>query len=158
MVSLTAVRTLSVFCRKRSIQWSGFSSSTMAALEMLAHLNEYRYYSSLEAPLAQPPHGQKLYWIAAINFCRGNCSAISLQISKRLIKSLKFTSLIQELLLPCLIWRTFLQSQGHPSLGSLWESVVLGKFKGHFPFFEISFYRTNHGAEVDFLVTNGKKL
>jgi predicted AAA+ superfamily ATPase len=53
--------------------------------------------------------------------------------------------------------KSFEQAAGHPTFGSLWETTVLANLKGHFPNLDYSFYRTNHGAEIDFVLSNGDK-
>jgi uncharacterized protein len=53
---------------------------------------------------------------------------------------------------------TFEAMSGHPAFGSLWETMVLANLKGNFPNAEISFYRTNQGAELDFILNQKGKV
>ncbi|MFV0346246.1 MAG: DUF4143 domain-containing protein [Bacteroidales bacterium] len=41
---------------------------------------------------------------------------------------------------------------GHPSLGSIWEPIVLSNLKGLFPTADFFYYRTTNGAEIDFVM------
>ena len=43
------------------------------------------------------------------------------------------------------------QLMGHPVIGYSWESLVLNNLMGHFGR-DIYYYRTSHGAEVDFVL------
>lgn len=40
----------------------------------------------------------------------------------------------------------------HPAFGAVWEQIVLSNLKGLFPKAEFYFYRTSHGAEIDFVM------
>jgi len=47
---------------------------------------------------------------------------------------------------------SFQQLLGHPSLGAVWEQVVLSNLMGHFPKANFYFYRTSAGAEIDIVM------
>lgn len=48
---------------------------------------------------------------------------------------------------------------GHPVFGSLWEGMIYQNLKAHFPNAAFSFYRSNHGHEIDFILeTESKRI
>ena len=77
---------------------------------------------------------------------------------KRLVKAPKVYISDTGITTALLDLKDFHALSGHPVFGSLWESLVLANIKGHFPGVEISFYRTSHGAEIDFILSKGSKL
>ena len=52
---------------------------------------------------------------------------------------------------------SFNQLSGHILPGSVWESLVLQNLKAHLPLIKFWFYRTSHGAEVDFVLEYGSR-
>jgi len=48
--------------------------------------------------------------------------------------------------------RSFEEMSGHPSIGGVWEQIVLSNLKGLFPDASLYFYRTSNGAEIDFVM------
>jgi uncharacterized protein len=52
---------------------------------------------------------------------------------------------------------SFNQLSGHVLLGPVWETLVLQNLKAVFPKINLFFYRTAHGAEVDFVLEYGGK-
>lgn len=46
---------------------------------------------------------------------------------------------------------------GHPALGVSWESLVIESLTAAMPDWEASFYRTAAGAEIDLIMTRGRK-
>lgn len=142
------------------LQWSGFSPSTMGRLwQMLAHLNGQTVnYSSLGNALGVSHTTvrnyiellQSTFMVEIVRPFRANTG-------KRLIKSPKVYISDAGITAALLGLKDFSSISGHPVFGSLWESVVLANMTGHFPSLEISFYRTSHGAELDFLVSDREK-
>ena len=53
---------------------------------------------------------------------------------------------------------SFDKMSGHPSFGSMWETLILANLRGNFPKAEIYFYRTSQGAELDFIVKQKNKM
>jgi hypothetical protein len=80
-----------------------------------------------------------------------------LNLRKRLVKSPKVYIADSGITTALLQLKSFEQAAGHPAFGSLWETTVLSNLMGRFPDLDISFYRTNHGAEVDFVLSNAHK-
>ncbi len=76
---------------------------------------------------------------------------------KRLIKTPKVyitdSGLVNALL--------FIQSPelmfGHPVFGSLWEGLIVQHISTWFPRLDMQFFRTNHGTEIDIVLTQGDK-
>ncbi|HHJ49788.1 MAG TPA: ATP-binding protein [Phaeodactylibacter sp.] len=79
-------------------------------------------------------------------------------VGKRLVKSPKVYLADSGLMLTFLGITDFNHLLGHPSLGRVWETVVLANLKVHFPFYQVYFYRTAQGAEIDFVLTYGDRL
>jgi predicted AAA+ superfamily ATPase len=76
-------------------------------------------------------------------------------IGKRLVKSPKVYLNDAGIINALLGINNINQLLGNPVYGSLWESIVLSFIKDRFPNSDISFYRTSHGAELDFVITYG---
>jgi predicted AAA+ superfamily ATPase len=79
-------------------------------------------------------------------------------LGKRLIRAPKIYISDSGLTAAILGIRSFDQLSGHPVMGSLWEGVVLSNLRGHFPHADIRFYRTSHGAELDFIIVSGRSV
>ncbi|MDQ5987287.1 MAG: hypothetical protein CSYNP_03027 [Syntrophus sp. SKADARSKE-3] len=78
-------------------------------------------------------------------------------IKKRLIKSPKVYIRDSGLLHALLGIRTFEDLLGHPSLGNTWEGFVIEQMVALLPQTkDVFFYRTNAGAEIDFLFFDRK--
>lgn len=100
------------------------------------------------------------------NYTELLASAFMLQIlppyqvgnGKRLVKSPKIYMSDIGLANALLRIDSFEQLSGHPSFGSAWETLVLMNLKGSFPKFNFYFYRTNHGAEIDFIVETKQNI
>ena len=81
-----------------------------------------------------------------------------LNLKKRLIKSPKVYIRDSGLLHALLRLRTSEDLQAHPSLGSSWEGFVIEQIAGVIPeSWEIYFYRTSAGAEIDLLLFDQKR-
>lgn len=77
---------------------------------------------------------------------------------KRLIKSPKVYLSDTGIVAALLQLQNFDQVAGHPVFGTLWEGLVLQQLKGHFPKLELSFYRTNHGHEIDLVLMHRSRI
>jgi len=73
---------------------------------------------------------------------------------KRLVKSPKVYLSDSGITAALLQLNSFDQTAGHPVFGSLWESTVIMNIIGHLPDAQLSFYRTNHGNEIDLIIKN----
>jgi predicted AAA+ superfamily ATPase len=152
---------ISTFLERDLLQWSGFSVSTMGRLwQMLAHLNGQTVNYSLIGSSLGVSHStvrnyiellQSTYMVDIVPPYLGN-------FGKRLIKSPKVYVADSGIATSLLDLKDFPAIAGHPVFGSLWESVVLANIKGNFPEASVLFYRTNHGAEIDFLISDGIKV
>jgi len=77
--------------------------------------------------------------------------------SKRLVKSPKVYIADQGIATAMLGLSSFDQVAGHPTLGAIWEQVVLTHLKSYWPDAEYSFYRTAGGAEINIVVKMNQK-
>ena len=152
---------ISTFLERDLLQWSGFLPDAMRRLlQMLAHLNGQTInYSSISKSLGISHTTVKNYIDLLTNtFMVTLLPPFYSNTKKRIVKSPKLylsdtgiTSALLEL-------KSFEQLAGHPVFGSLWESIVFLNLKGLFPSLEFSFYRSSHGAELDLIISSGKKL
>lgn len=73
-------------------------------------------------------------------------------IKKRLVKSPKVYVRDSGLLHYMLGISNFEQLMGHPILGGSWEGYVIEQIAAHAPELDLSYYRTQRGAEVDLVI------
>ncbi|NBC26472.1 MAG: AAA family ATPase [Bacteroidetes bacterium] len=147
---------ISTFLERDLLQFAGFTPVTMRRLwQMLAHnngqtLNLSRFGESLGISHTTVRHYVDLlehtFMIRQLGPWRGNTK-------KRLVKSPKVYLTDSGIASALLQLNGFDQVTGHPVFGSLWESVVLMQLTAHFPQAEFSFYRTNHGHEIDLILS-----
>lgn len=141
-------------------QFIGFSVPTMRRLwQMLAHengqtINLSRFGSALGVSHTTVRNYLDLlestFMVKQVQPYWGNTK-------KRLVKSPKVYIADSGIAAALLNLKNIAEIAGHPSFGALWESVVLSNIVGHFPKLEYSFFRTNHGNEVDFVISYGDK-
>lgn len=151
---------ISTFLERDLLQFAGFTPRTMRRLwQMLAHTNGQTVnFSKLGSSLGVSDTTVRKY----IDLLEGTFMLIQLSpygqnTKKRLVKSPKVYISDSGITTALLQLKSFEQAAGHPVFGSLWETTVLANLKGHFPDLDISFYRTNHGAEIDLVLSNGHK-
>ena len=127
---------------------------------MLAHLNGQTVnYSSLAGSLGVSHNTIRNYIeLLHATFMLDMVMPFRSNTGKRLVKAPKIFISDTGIAAALLDLKDFNAISGHPVFGSLWESIVLTNVKGHFPHYDISFYRTSHGAEMDFLVSNGHSM
>lgn len=149
---------ITTFLERDLLQFAGFSPVSMRRLwQMLAHSNgQTANYSALGSSLGISHTSVKKY----IDLLEGTFMVRQLRpfggnTKKRLIKSPKVYITDSGLTTALLKLRSFEEAAGHPAFGSLWESVVIENVAGHYPKLELSFYRTNHGNEIDLLISDG---
>jgi hypothetical protein len=81
-----------------------------------------------------------------------------LNVKKRMVKSPKIYLRDSGLLHALLRTRTLEDLQSHPSLGSSWEGFVIEQITALIPkSWEVYFYRTSAGAEIDLLLIDEKR-
>ena len=151
---------ISTFLERDLLQFAGFTPRTMRRLwQMLAHTNGQTVnFSKLGSSLGVSNTTVRKY----IDLLEGTFMLMQLppyeqNTKKRLVKSPKVYISDSGITTALLQLKNFEQAAGHPVFGSLWETMVLANLKGHFPDLDFSFYRTNHGAEMDLVLSNGHK-
>jgi predicted AAA+ superfamily ATPase len=151
---------ISTFLERDLLQFAGFTPRTMRRLwQMLAHTNGQTInFSKLGSALGVSNTTVRKY----IDLLEGTFMLLQVppyerNTKKRLVKSPKVYISDAGITTALLQLKNFEQAAGHPTFGSLWETTVLANLKGHFPNLDYSFYRTNHGAEIDFVLSNGHK-
>lgn len=152
---------ISTFLERDLLQFTGFTPVTMRRLwQMLAHMNGQTVnYSKLGNALGISHTTVRKY----IDLLEGTFMVIQLRpfhsnTKKRLIKSPKVYLSDTGIVAALLQLQNFDQVAGHPVFGTLWEGLVLQQLKGHFPKLELSFYRTNHGHEIDLVLMHRSRI
>ncbi|MCB9294282.1 MAG: DUF4143 domain-containing protein [Lewinellaceae bacterium] len=149
---------ITTFLERDLLQFAGFTPITMRRLwQMLAHTNgQTANFSALGSSLGVS-HTTIRNYIDLLEgtFMLKQVKPFSGNTKKRLVKSSKIYLSDTGIITALLNLRNFEQAAGHPVFGSLWETVVLTNLWGHYPLLDFSFYRTNHGSEIDFVVSNG---
>lgn len=149
---------ITTFLERDLLQFSGFSPVSMRRLwMMLAHTNgQTANYSAIGSSLGLSHTSVKKY----IDLLEGTFMVRQLRpyagnTKKRLVKSPKVYITDSGITAALLRIRSFEEAAGHPVFGSLWESVVMENIAGHYPALDFSFYRTNHGNEMDLVISDG---
>lgn len=152
---------ITTFLERDLLQFAGFSPMSMRRLwQMLAHSNgQTANYSALGSSLGISHTSVKKY----IDLLEGTFMVRQLRpyegnTKKRLVKSPKVYITDSGLTTALLKLRSFEEAAGHPAFGSLWESVVIENIKGHYPDLKFSFYRSNHGNEIDLVIEYGTSV
>lgn len=146
---------ISTFLERDLMLWSGFSPSTMRKLwQMIAYLNgQIINYSNLGSSLGVSHTTVRNYTeLLASTFMLKILPPFQSGNGKRLVKSPKIYMGDVGIANALLRLDSFEQLAGHPSFGTAWENLVLMNIKGAFPKFNFYFYRTSHGAEIDFII------
>jgi predicted AAA+ superfamily ATPase len=146
---------ISTFIERDLLQWTGSSPLAVRRLwEMLAHVDGQTVnYSGLGNSLGISNVTVKNYIdILQSTFMVEIVSPHIINTGKRLVKSPKVYINDSGIISGLLHLKDFDRLAGHPVFGSLWEGVVLANLRGHFPGAEIRYYRTSHGAELDFVM------
>lgn len=151
---------ISTFLERDLMQFSGFAPATMRRLwQMLAHMNGQTInYSSLSKSLGVSHTTIKNY----VDLLEGTFMLLQIKpytanTKKRLVKSPRIYLADTGLVNALLQLRDFDQAAGHPGFGALWETLVINNLVYHFPDLDFSFYRTNHGSEIDLVVSNANR-
>ena len=146
---------ISTFVERDLALWAGFAPRTMTLLwTMLAHVNgQATDYSRLASSLGVSSVSVKRYidLLASTYMLEVVLPDVS-NLGKRLVKSPRVYVADSGILTALLGLQTFNDLIGHPSYGSVWEQTVLRTIRGAVPDAEVTYYRTSHGAEMDFVV------
>ncbi len=81
-----------------------------------------------------------------------------INIKKRLVKSPKVYIRDTGILHTLLNISSFDQLYAHPTYGSSWEVVVIENIISKYDSWEYFYYRTSNGAEIDLILTKGKRI
>jgi uncharacterized protein len=152
---------ITTFIERDLLQLKSFSPQVMQRLlQMLAHINgQLVNYSSLANSLDMSSVTVKNYMdLLAGAFMIELIPPFLSNSGKRISKSPKIYLTDTGIVTALLGIRSMPELLGHPALGALWESYVLHHLRVRFPSVRISFYRTAHGAELDFILEYGKKI
>lgn len=147
---------ISTFLERDLLQFAGFTSVTMRRLwQMLAHSNGQMLNLSSIGESLGVSHTtirnyvdllENTFMVKQLLPWRGNTK-------KRLMKSPKIYLTDSGIASALLQLNGFDQIAGHPVFGSLWETIVLMQLTAHFQNAEFSYYRTNHGNELDLILS-----
>lgn len=146
---------ISTFLERDLLFWKNFTPATMRRLwQMLAHLNgQTADYSTLAKSLSVSSVTIKTYIdLLESTFMIEILPAYHSNFGKRLIKAPKIYIADSGITAALLGLKSFEAILGHPSLGAIWEQIVLSNLKGAFPDASFFFYRTAHGAEIDIVM------
>jgi predicted AAA+ superfamily ATPase len=152
---------ISTFLERDLLQWAGVSPIGMRRLlQMLAHRNgQTANYSAMASSLGVSGVTVKNHVdLLTSTYMLETVPPYLSNLGKRLVKSPKIYVADSGLAAALLNITSFDEWQGHPGLGAAWEQVVLVTLKGAVPRAEVFFYRSTQGAEMDFVVTLGRKV
>jgi len=152
---------ISTFLERDILMWSGFSPATMRKLwQMLAHINgQIINYATLGSSLGVSHTTARNYVeLLSSTFMVHLLPPYLANIGKRLVKSPKIYLTDTGITNALLNIANFEQLAGHPSIGAVWEALVLSNLMASFPGFNFYFYRTGHGAEIDIIIESHKRI
>lgn len=152
---------ITTFLERDLLQWSGFSTVTMRKLwQMLAHLNSQLInYSLLANSLGiSSPTARNYVELLSSTFMLKLVQPYLVNTGKRLVKTPKVYINDIGIANALLGINNFNQLSGHPSTGAAWETMVLTNLSGYFPKLNFFFYRTSHGAEIDFIIESSNQI
>lgn len=147
---------ISTFLERDLLQFAGFTPVTMRRLwQMLAHSNGQTLNLSRLGESLGVSHTTVRHYVDLLEhtFMVKQLYPWSGNTKKRLIKSPKVYLTDSGIASALLQLNSFEQLMGHPVFGSLWESIVLTQIMAHFKHVNLSFYRTSHGNEIDFILS-----
>lgn len=146
---------VTTFLERDLLFWRSFTPATMRRLwQMLAHVNgQTTDYTTLAKSLGLSSATIKQYIdLLESTFMLEVVPACHSNLGKRLVKAPKLYISDSGISTALLGLNSFEALAGHPALGSVWEQVVLSNLKGTIQEGSICFYRTQHGAEIDFVL------
>ncbi len=146
---------VTTFIERDILQWSGVMPSALRRLwQMLAQNNGQVINYSMLGNSLNVSHQTIKNYIDLLNgtFMLDVLSPYHSNLNKRIIKKPEIYINDSGLICAFAGIKTFNQLAGHILLGSVWESLVLQNLKAYFPNIGFYFYRTSHGAEIDFVL------
>jgi predicted AAA+ superfamily ATPase len=146
---------IATFLERDLRQWAGFTPTTMRRLwKMLAHLNgQTANFAMLGSALNISAVSARRYIeLLTSTYMTDLVEPYFSNLKKRLVKAPKVYIADSGLANALLEIRSYPDLTGHPSIGVIWESVVLANLRGWYPNAEIFYYRTSAGAEIDFIL------
>jgi len=148
---------ITAFVERDLVQWTAASPVSVRRLwQMLAHVNGHILNASTLSNSLGVSHTTVRNYIDLlldtymIDMIRPHLP----NSGKRLVKSPKVYISDPGIASSLIGMNGYNQLTGHPSFGSVWEGLVLANLRGHFPGTDIRYYRTSHGAEVDFVIVH----
>ncbi len=135
-------------------------SESRKLFRMLSHLQgQILNYSTLSKSLGVSASSVKTYlYFLQQAFLIDLLEPYSTNTSKRLVKSPKIYLRDTGLLNVLQGIYEYNDLLAHPLAGAIWEGFVIQQIKMILPFnFQIQFYRTSHGAEVDLVISSPNK-
>lgn len=152
---------ITTFLERDLMLWSGFSPDTMRRLwQMLANLNgQLINYSNLGSALGVSHTTVRNYAdLLAATFMIQLLPPYLANTQKRLVKTPKIYLGDSGIANALLGISNFVQLAGHPTLGAIWESVVLINLTTTFPQMRFYFYRSSKGEEIDLVIESNDEL
>ena len=152
---------ISTFLERDLLQWIHFTPATMQRIwKMLAHHNGQTVnYSHLGNTLGVSNQTIKNHIdLMESTFMIYVVQPFASNFGKRMVKSPKIYMADTGIAATLLGISSFQELAGHPTVGAIWEQIVLSNIKGHFPDAQIYYYRTTNGAEIDFVVKVNNKI
>jgi len=146
---------ISTYLERDLLLWRGFTPSAMRRLwQMLAHVNgQTADYTTIAKSLGISVPSVKNYIdLLESTFMVDVIPPYISNLGKRLVKASKVYISDSGITCSLLGLRSFEEMSGHPSIGGVWEQIVLSNLKGLFPDANFFFYRTSNGAEIDFVM------
>lgn len=152
---------IATFLERDLLQWRGFTPQIMRRLwQMLAYVNGQTVnYSSLGNSLGVSSSTVSNYIdLLSETYMLVVIPPYFSNMGKRLVKAPKVYVSDSGITTALLQIHSFEEMMGHPSLGAIWEQVVLTNLMGHFPKAQLFFYRTSNGTEMDFVMKYKNKV
>jgi uncharacterized protein len=152
---------ITTFLERDLMLWSGFSPDTMRRLwQMLANLNgQILNYSNLGSALGVSHTTVRNYAdLLSATFMIQLLPPYLANTQKRLVKTPKIYLGDSGIANALLGIRNFVQLAGHPTMGAVWESVVLTNLITAFPLMRFYFYRSSKGEEIDLVIESNDLL
>jgi predicted AAA+ superfamily ATPase len=151
---------IAAFLERELLQWTGASPESVRRLwRMLAHVNGQTVnYTTLASSLGVSDQTVRGYVdLLTSTYMVESVPPYHSNLGKRMRKAPKVYVADSGLACALLGLRSYEDILGHPGFGALWEQVVLSNLRGVCSGAEICHYRSMGGAEIDFVVTLGRK-
>jgi len=152
---------ITTFLEKDLSQYSGFSAVTMLKMwQMLAHNNGQTVNFSAFGNSLNVSNTTIRNYIELLSgtYMLDIVPPYFSNIGKRLVKAPKVYIKDAGITNALLGIRSYIQLTGHPVFGAVWESIVLLNLRAYFSKANFYFYRTSHGAEIDFIMEHSNRI